>query len=553
MKNALQKSLLPLVEAVARSAKRSRGEFSPGIDVKDALDELSTFFGITPLQAWLFSIILELNFQQRVTIDSLASHLRCSTLKVIDLTDDLDALEDKMLVQKVSSGRRRREHNESRFTIPSMVVESLRTGNNSLMNNDLNLDLPGFLERAYDLLDDRNEEGGSSKVFFAQLNRLIENNKELSFVAYVNEHVEQIENKCLVFSIAFYRLKRLRHYNTGILIEGMFDNLGKRLEFECNIASGQNELISKDILHLQESDFKDGINLALCQSTIKALFSDYPELSGVQDDEEEGLIQAQRIKEKPLFFESRLQLEVDRLTGLLQPEAFEQFRQRLKEAGLPSGLAAIFTGLPGTGKTESAYQMARKTGRDIIMVDLSQVRSKWHGESEKQVKAIFTDYREKCSTSKVMPILLINEADGLFSKRTNISERSSAVDRTGNTMQNILLQEMEDFEGILFATTNLSTNLDTAFERRFLFKIEFGQPTPEARQMIWKAKMPILEPEHLQALSGYQLSGGEIENVARRYMAEKVIDDTPLSIERIMELCESEKPFRKQQQMGFRL
>ena len=552
MKNNLQKSLLPDVEVVARSAKRSRGDFSADIGVKDSLDALCSFFDITPTQAWLFSIILELNFQQRVTIDSLASHLRCSTLRVIGFTDDLDALEEKMLVQKVSSGRRRRDYNESRFTIPSKVVESLRTGDKSLLNTDRNLDLPAFLERAYDLLDDRNEEGGSTKVFYAQLSRLIENNKHLSFVAFVNENIEEIENKCLVFSIAFFRLRRVMHYCTNNLIEGMFEKLGNRLEFECNIANGQNELIRKDILRLRESDFKDGIHLTLTQGTIKALFSDYPELSGRVEESEEGFIGAHSIRSKSLFFETKLQGELDRLTGLLNNDAFNNYRKRMKEAGMPSGLTAIFTGSPGTGKTESAYQIARKTGRDIMMVDLSQVRSKWYGDSEKRVKAIFTDYREKCNTSKVIPILLINEADGLLSKRINISESSSSIDRTGNTMQNILLQELEDFQGILFATTNLTFNLDTAFERRFLFKIEFGQPTPEARQMIWKAKLPILKPKHLQALSGYQLSGGEIENVARRYLAEKVIDDTPLSIERIMELCESEKPFRKQQQMGFR-
>lgn len=553
MKRNILKSLLPKVELIASSARKSRGLFAPDSRTDNALQELTAFFEITPEQAWLFSVILDVSFQQKVTIDTLADYFRCSAIRVIDLTDELNALEEHQLIQKQTAFHRRRDHNEFRYFIPQRVIESLRTGNRSLLETNKNLDLPGFLEKVYDMLYDRNEEEGSTKMFFAQLSRLIENNSQLSFVSYLNEQVEQIENKCLVFSLAFYRLKRMKQYNTNVLIEGMFDNLGKRLEFECNIANGQNELIRKDILHVQESDFKDGINLALCPGTIKALFSDYPELSGFQDNEEEGVIKALGIKEKALFFESRLQLELDKLTGLLQPEAFGQFRQRLKEAGLPSGLAAIFTGLPGTGKTESAYQIARKTGRDIIMVDLSQVRSKWYGESEKQVKAIFTDYREKCNTSKVTPLLLINEADGLLSKRTNISERSSAVDRTGNTMQNILLQEMEDFEGILFATTNLSNNLDTAFERRFLFKIEFGQPTPEARQMIWKAKMPILKPEHLQALSGYQLSGGEIENVARRYMAEKVIDDTPLSIERIMELCESEKPFRKQQQMGFRL
>ncbi len=553
MKNKLQKSLLPKVELIASSARKSRGLFAPDISTDTALKELTAYFEITREQAWLFSVILDVSSQQKVTIDTLADYLRCRAIRVIDLTDELNALEENQLIQKQSAFHGRRDHDEFRYFIPKRVIESLRTGNRSLLETNKNLDLPGFLEKAYDMLYDRNAEEGSIKMFFAQLGRLIENNSQLSFVSYLNEQVQQIENKCLVLSLAFYRLKRMKQYNTNVLIGGMFDNLGKRLEFECNIANGQNELIRKEILRLQDSAFKDGVQLALTQGTIKELYADYPELSGWEEELEEGLISAHQIRPKPLFFEARLQGELDKLSGIVEVEAFTNYIKRMKDSGMPTGLTAIFTGLPGTGKTESAYQIAYKTGRDIMMVDLSQVRSKCYGESEKRVKAIFFDYREKCKTSKVLPILLINEADGLLSKRINISGNSTSVDNTGNTMQNILLQELEIFEGILFATTNLSENLDTAFEHRFLFKIEFGQPTPEARQMIWKAKLPILKTEHLQALSGYQLSGGEIENVARRYLAEKSIDDTPLSIERIMELCEFEKPLPKLQQIGFRL
>ena len=552
MRNPLKRSLLPIVEAIAGYARKSRGEFSPDIAEGDTIDDLAGFLGITAVQAWLFAVILELHFQRRVTIDTIADHLKSSVLKVIDFTDELYALEERMLIQRQTSHHRSRDFSGIRYSIPAYVVESLRTGDASLLRSDRNLNLPEFLERANEFFDDRIEEGGSARVYLAQLSKLIESNQSLSFVDYVNREVEEIENKCLVFWLAYHRMNRMRHYNTSVLIQNLFDNLGKRLEFECNIANGKNELIRQNIVRVQESDFKDGVNLVLSQSTVKALFSDYPELSGRADEAEEGIILAQDIKPKPLFFEKGLQAEMDKLTGLLQPEAFESFRKRLKEAGMPTGLTAVFSGSPGTGKTASAYQIARKTGRDILMVDLTEVRSKWYGESEKRVKSIFTSYREKCNTSGITPILLINEADGLFSKRLNLSEGSSSVDRTGNTMQNILLQELEDFEGILIATTNLGQNFDQAFERRFLFKIEFGQPTPEAMQMIWKDKLPILEPQHLELLSELSLSGGEIENVARRYMAEKVIDDMPLSIDRIRELCQSEKPAQQHREMGFR-
>ena len=153
----------------------------------------------------------------------------------------------------------------------------------------------------------------------------------------------------------------------------------------------------------------------------------------------------------------------------------------------------------------------------------------------------------------IKPILFINEADGMFSKRLGITGKASSVDQTVNTIQNIILQELENFEGILFATTNLSENLDSAFERRFLFKVEFKNPVPEISEKIWKSKLPELTSTHLKNLSSkYQLSGGEIENVTRKYMIEKVIERKQLSLDRLMEFCELEKPFQKQNKIGFR-
>jgi SpoVK/Ycf46/Vps4 family AAA+-type ATPase len=188
-----------------------------------------------------------------------------------------------------------------------------------------------------------------------------------------------------------------------------------------------------------------------------------------------------------------------------------------------------------------------------MMVELSQVKSKWFGESEKQVKKIFDDYRKIYNNNKVKPILFINEADGMFSKRLGITGKTSSVDQTVNTIQNIILQELENFDGILFATTNLTENLDSAFERRFLFKVEFKNPLPEISEKIWKSKLPEFKSQYLKTLSSrYQLSGGEIENVARKYMIEKVIESKQIGLDRLMEFCELEKPFQKQNKIGFR-
>lgn len=125
-------------------------------------------------------------------------------------------------------------------------------------------------------------------------------------------------------------------------------------------------------------------------------------------------------------------------------------------------------------KTVSKLRLESKMDREIMRVDISQVKSMWFGGSEKRVKRIFNDYRSFMEECAKIPVLLFNEADAVFSKRMEVN--SSNVAQTENTMQNIILEELETFGGIMIATTNLTDNLDAAFERRFLFKIGFARP-----------------------------------------------------------------------------
>ena len=139
-----------------------------------------------------------------------------------------------------------------------------------------------------------------------------------------------------------------------------------------------------------------------------------------------------------------------------------------------------------------------------------------------------------------MPILLFNEADAIFSKRKDTN--SSNVAQTENSMQNIILEEMEKLEGILIATTNLADNLDTAFERRFLFKIKFENPSVEVKRKIWKSKLKFLGENELTAFAeNYNLSGGQIDNIVRKVMMDEVLTGMHPNIETLHELCKHEK------------
>ena len=224
----------------------------------------------------------------------------------------------------------------------------------------------------------------------------------------------------------------------------------------------------------------------------------------------------------------------------------------MEKSGMRRGFACLFYGAPGTGKTETVYQIAHSTGRDIFMVDISETKSMWYGESEKRVKKIFDTYRAYLKTCEIAPILLFNEADAIIGKRKESGKGS--IDQTENAIQNIILQEMENLEGIMIATTNLTQNLDKAFERRFLYKIEFDKPDVEAKENIWHTMLPALsKKERNELASSYDFSGGQIENIVRKYTVDCILNNENPSIDTIHLYCQSELLYKNNEirKIGF--
>lgn len=252
-----------------------------------------------------------------------------------------------------------------------------------------------------------------------------------------------------------------------------------------------------------------------------------------------GLLRADSIKTKQLYFDTNVEKQLGRVSSLLSQDGLQQVQERLELLGHRKGICCLFYGVPGTGKTESVLQLARQTGRDVMQVNIAGIRDKFVGETEKNIKGIFTRYKELCKAAQVMPILLFNEADAIINSR--FENTSSSVEKMDNSMQNIILQEMENLEGILIATTNLTGTLDKAFDRRFLFKVEFTRPSTETKSAIWRDKLPHLDKKDARQLaSSFDFSGGQIENIARKCEIEFVISGLQPSLPDIIEFCREE-------------
>ncbi|MEG4854344.1 ATP-binding protein [Microcoleus sp. B5-D4] len=181
-----------------------------------------------------------------------------------------------------------------------------------------------------------------------------------------------------------------------------------------------------------------------------------------------------------------------------------------RKLSLGKGQNVLFSGLPGTGKTMAAEVMASELQLDIYKIDLSQVVSKYIGDTEKNLNRIFN----AAATSNA--ILLFDEADSLFGKRTEVKE---SRDRYANIEVGYLLQKMEEYEGMAILTTNVRSNIDDAFVRRLRFIVEFPLPTEKQRRQIWEKIWPDTTPRspHIDLdflARKFEIGGANIRNVA---------------------------------------
>ena len=261
-------------------------------------------------------------------------------------------------------------------------------------------------------------------------------------------------------------------------------------------------------------------------------------------------IDPKKIKPADLLFNPDVDAQVRDLRRLIAPTKFKEFKRKMPAQGRMSGLTILFHGSPGTGKTELALQLARQTGRAVFRLDVTQIMSKWVGDSEKNLKTYFQDYSRALQYLKPEPILLLNECDGLLTRRMAVN---SSVDQMNNALQNILLEELESFNGILIATTNMTRNLDDAFERRFLYKVQFELPEFAVAVSIWKQAIPSLKLQEAEWLaSRHKLSAAEIYNIARKLAVQSLLNRRTPEFELINRLCTSEKwSHQSSQLLGF--
>ena len=542
---------MDLLTAVEQVVELSRGSHLDDEFFKKAaqpLKYISEKQELTKEQSLMMALFIDKSEDSCISISDFAKHFECSTTRIIRTMNGIDDLVHKGFV--LCS----RDRRNISYRVPLNVVEAFKHNEKYAPREYFDLTCPKLFGVISEIMDMRNNNEVSTSAAVNMLKALLDNNKHLVFVQkFKNFDIFEDDRILLLLFCHLF----VNNSDDNIFFCDMDFFYDNKLDWNItkrSLTNNDNILLKKKLIEYNnDNGFARYDSFRMTWKAKEELFSELNLASMNMDLFRKDLIKHENIVEKQLYYDESVAAQISDLSQLLEESHYNDVCSRLEDKGYRSGFTCLFYGAPGTGKTETALQLARQTGRDIMQVNISEIKSMWVGESEKNIKNVFDQYRLKVERANLAPILLFNEADAVIGKRQEGAER--AVEKMENSIQNIILQEMETLNGILIATTNLAQNMDNAFERRFLYKIKFNKPTLEARMNIWQTMLPELQETDIRVLAErYDFSGGQIENVARHYAIDTVLHgDAASSLEKLMEHCDSERLEQKEShKIGFK-
>lgn len=489
---------------------------------------------LSSMQTVLLALFVDQSEDSSIRMSDIAAYTGCRTTKILRLSSEIDVLVDKYYLRASHS------YNRLTYRVPVDVLKALKKNQPYVHVVEPITGLQSFFDRFNELMEYMNNDELTHEALLEETEEYLGDIRDSHFARALKRFGLVNENRLLFIYMSHLFVENNDDRINFSDINNLYDN--DKIPNWC-----KNELRSRTselfCCKLIENVNEDGMARSDCFRLTEYAKTDLlSELNlTVNAKSDCDLIKWDSFPEKKLVYNVSEKKQVMELSSILSAERFSEVQSRLRNVGMRAGFCCLFYGSPGTGKTETVYQVARATGRDILRVDVDKIKSCWVGESEQNMKKVFDKYRNICKSTSLAPILLFNEADAILGVRMEGATR--AVDKMENSIQNIILQEMEALEGIMIATTNLTTNLDKAFERRFLYKVEFNRPTVEARAQIWQTMFPALtERDACTLASQFDLSGGEIENISRKYMVNAILSgqDT-IDLLLLAELCRNER------------
>ena len=538
-KDMKELNLLTAIEQIVEEAKDS--QLSKGFYRKASryIKYVSDKLDLTKEQSVMLALFINRSDDDNIRISDLGEFVKCQTVHMLQYLKDIDVLVKRELLRCHKGTGSDKKFISYRVQVE--LIDAIKRDEKFVSRTRKGLSCHELFGELEDIFKLREDHELSFEMTKQMIHSLFEDNRHLNFVQTIQKiKLDERDEILLVLfchlfanngddNIYFWDMDFLFEKNDWRRVKSDL-RWGRHKLFDLKMVENANDygMANREKFRMTDTaktELLSELDLDLRYSKIAA----------------KDLIRFDKIVEKKLFYGENVQSQITELSQLLENSHYHVIHTRMQESGLRCGFTCLFYGAPGTGKTETVLQLAHQTGRDIYQVNVSQIKSCWVGDSEKNIKRTFDIYREIARKSSTTPILLFNEADAIINKRMEGAE--SAVNKMENTIQNIILQEMETLDGILIATTNLAQNMDKAFERRFLYKIKFEKPTLEARMHIWQEMIPTLSEDDTRILAEkYDFSGGQIENIARHNTINGILyGDKGNSLETLMSYCDNER------------
>ena len=389
---------------------------------------------ITNMQAVMLALFIESSAAgNKSDFSDVARYLNCNNVQVLQYKGEVDGLVQKGMLRKIKNNM----NGSYDYAVSQGIIENYSKDEPYQRKSYKGSTGIEFFQHFYDITHLRYEDELSTELMLEEIGRLLDENPQLQYVKALRSFDMSTASEAVITHMCRHLVLSGTTSIPMSHLVFLFDAQHQKYDFDRAMSEGSHYLVREGWVENAFSEgFKDKDEYQLTAKARETLLQEFE----IKQTESKGcdVMHCDSITAKKLFFAQEVKQQLDDLSELLDENHYMSICNRLKEKGRRQGFACLFYGAPGTGKTESVLQLAKKTGRDIMQVNISQVKSMWVGESEKNIKAIFDRYRAVAKNSKRVPILLFNEADAVIGKRKEGAERS--VDKMENSIQNIILQ-----------------------------------------------------------------------------------------------------------------
>jgi hypothetical protein len=388
--------------------------------INEELQIISDYFNTDEKESLVTALVFAENYKTTsVDFRDLANHMECNPLQLLCFSNAFESLIHRGILIRKRSNDDFPALSRDQFAVNKLITEAVSKNlplpelKKIRFETDLEL-----IESCFNLSKKRTDELINTVELQEEFLTLIEENKELNIVRKINALGLQTMDCFVMYYMIWKTLSGEEEVNLSDLAECVFQNPIDRVHYIQGFISKKNKLVVKNFIEVESSEYMNYTTLRLTTQVLDMLTE--AKIIDFSLRKSKNSILPADIMPKSLFYNDSEIKQIEMLKNYLKPSGFKRIQKRLKEKYLPSGLTVLLYGYPGTGKTETVYQLARQTGRSIVKVDISNTKSCWFGESEKKIKRVFDDYRVILKNANMPPFFFSMKLMLFFQKDVRI-------------------------------------------------------------------------------------------------------------------------------------